>query len=543
MAGMKIAMCQIDTTVADFEGNVRKILEVTDRAKALGAELAVCPELAVPGYPPKDLFFRADFIDAARRALGDLTRRSKIATLAGSIAPNATGNGKPLFNIAAFIQNGRVQASAQKMLIPTYDVFDEARYFEPGSGPTSIRIGGRRIGVTICEDVWNDADFWPRRLYRVDPVRMLAAKGFDALVNLSASPFELGKADLRQKLLSALAKKYRRPVLQVNLVGGNDELLFDGNSSAIDSRGRTIARGAAFREDLKTVDLESPPMSLPRLSRAAEAYEALVMGTRDYARKTGFRSAILGLSGGIDSSVTACIAAAALGRENVTGVLMPGPYSSKGSVRDAGALVKALGIRSRLISIVPMVQASLRALKPAFRGCRPDVTEENLQARIRGNVLMALSNKFGHLLLTTGNKSELSVGYCTLYGDMCGGLAVISDAPKMLVYGIGRHINRRARIIPEVVFTKAPSAELRPNQTDQDSLPPYPVLDAFVDAYVEKHTPLSKIRVRGLSAKDVWTWAKKIDAAEYKRRQAPPGLKLTSRAFGIGRREPIARKI
>ena len=541
---MKIALCQINTTVADFEGNVRKISEYASRVAARGAGLAVFPELAVTGYPPRDLLLRVDFVESVHRALRDLARRVRLPLLVGTVVPNESKVGKPLYNAAAFVRGGRVAAVFRKMLIPTYDVFDEARYFEPGGAPGAIRIGRERVGVTICEDVWNDADFWPKRLYRVDPVAILWKQRFDLLVNLSASPFELGKADLRRRMLAAAALKYRRPVLQVNLVGGNDELLFDGNSLAIDAAGRTVARGNAFEEDMVVVDTDRlSPISCVSPSEAAEAYEALVMGTRDYARKTGFLSAVLGLSGGIDSSVTACIAAAALGPKNVLGVLMPGPYSSRGSIDDSRALAKALGIPTVTVSIVPIFRAFLQTLRAVFKGLKPDATEENLQARLRGTILMALSNKFGHLLLTTGNKSEMSVGYCTLYGDMCGGLAVISDAPKMLVYAMGRHINGILPVIPDPVFKKAPSAELRPNQTDQDSLPPYPVLDRFIDAYVERLEPPSRMKIPGFSHAKRETWARKIDAAEYKRRQAPPGLKLTPLAFGSGRREPIARKI
>lgn len=551
---MKIALCQINTTVADFGGNARKILDFTGRAARGGAHLALFPELAVTGYPPKDLLLRSDFVAGAMKALKDIARLAPIPMLVGTVIRNMAGVGKPLHNVAAFLQDGRIKTFAPKMLIPTYDVFDEARYFEPAKTPTLIRIGGKRIGVTICEDLWNDRDFWPRRHYFVDPVSMLRKKGFDVLVNLSASPFELGKVKLRHKMLKAAAKKYGRPVFQVNLVGGNDDILFDGNSLAIDAVGRLMARGKAFAEDMRVVDsgAQTDRSSLDKLGmsggigtsgKAEEAHEALVMGVRDYAGKTGFRSAVLGLSGGIDSSVTACVAAEALGPQNVLGVLMPGPYSSKGSVEDSRKLAEALGMTTRVISIVPMVRASLKTLRPVFAGRRPDVTEENIQARVRGMILMAISNKFGHLLLTTGNKSEMSVGYCTLYGDMCGGLAVISDVPKMLVYGIGRHINRIRPIIPKSVFTKAPSAELRPNQTDQDSLPPYPVLDAFIEAYVERLTPPGRMRISKMRRSDIQMWANKIDAAEYKRRQAPPGLKITSRAFGAGRREPIARKI
>ncbi len=541
---MKIALGQINTTVADFEGNALRIIEMTGRAAGVGADLAVFPELAVTGYPPKDMLLRTDFVDRAGRSLAEIARRSPIPVLIGTVRKNAKGAGKPLHNSAAFIRNRRIESWADKMLIPTYDVFDEARYFEPAARPAAIRLGGKRIGVTICEDVWNDPDFWPKRTYRQDPVALLGRAGFDILINLSASPFEIGKGDLRRRMLAGAAKKYRRPVLQVNLVGGNDELLFDGQSLAIDPEGRVLRMGKAFAEDLVLVDLEDTRwISPPNRGTEEEAYEALVMGTRDYAAKTGFRSAILGLSGGIDSAVTAGIAVEALGHRQMRAVSMPGPYSSKSSVSDSEALAKRLGIRLEKIPITPIFRACLRGLKPVFKGTPKDVTEENLQARIRGMILMALSNKFGHLLLTTGNKSELSVGYCTLYGDMCGGLAVISDVPKMLVYAIGRHINRRATIIPDAIFTKAPSAELRPHQTDQDSLPPYPVLDALIEAYVERMRPADIIRVPGLSLKQIRRWTTAIDRAEYKRRQATPGLKLRPRAFGQGRREPIARKI
>lgn len=545
---MKIALCQIDTTVGDFSGNTRKILSAGTLAAARGADLAVFPELAIPGYPPKDLLLRSDFVESAGRALSDVSRKTPLALVVGTILPNTSRVGKSLYNVAAFVRRKKSPAVfARKMLIPSYDVFDESRYFEPAARPVRISFGGMDIGLSICEDVWNDETARSvSRQYSVNPVKMLMRSGIDVLLNLSASPFELGKPARRFRMISRIARKYRRPVVQVNLVGGNDELLFDGNSIAVDAGGRLRSQGKAFREDMQMFDLG--PASVPyrgrfrRAQRAEEAYESLVMGTRDYARKTGFRSAVLGLSGGIDSSVTACIAAAALGPSNVLGVLMPGPYSSRGSVRDAEALVRTLGIRSVTVRIDPLIRAFRSILSTVFKGLPADVTEENLQARIRGVILMALSNKFGHLLLTTGNKSELSVGYCTLYGDMCGGLAVISDTPKMLVYAVGRHINRSRRIIPEAVFTKPPSAELRPNQTDQDTLPPYPVLDAFVDDYVEKMRPAGICGPAKLTLKERRELAKKIDMAEYKRRQAAPGLRLTPQAFGYGRRHPIARK-
>ncbi|MBI4178851.1 NAD+ synthase [bacterium] len=549
---MKIALGQINTVVGDFEGNSRKILSAASLASSRGADLAVFPELALPGYPPRDLVLRAEFVSAAGRALAELSRRAPLPLLVGTLLPNRSKIGNPLFNAAAYVQPRRpVRTFARKMLIPTYDVFDELRYFEPSDRPTVLSVGGYRIGVSICEDIWNEDPFLARplrkfipvRRYAKNPVGMLKKMGFDLLVNLSASPFELGKATRRLRLLRSVARKCHRPVALVNLVGGNDELLFDGNSLAVDASGTLLAQGRAFSEDVQVVDFsKSARVPFSEMPRAEEAYEALVMGTRDYARKTGFRSAVLGLSGGIDSSVTACVAAAALGPKNVTGVLMPGPFSSKGSIRDAELLARALGISAITVPISPPFRAFQSALRPVFKGLPRDVTEENLQARIRGTLLMAVSNKFGHLLLTTGNKSELSVGYCTLYGDMCGGLAVISDVPKMLVYEIGRHINRLRRVIPEAVFTKAPSAELRPNQTDQDSLPPYSALDAFIDDYVEWIRPAPACGPRRMPAALREKLAADIDRAEYKRRQAAPGLRITRHAFGYGRRLPIARK-
>ena len=540
---MKIALAQINTTVGDFAGNEAKILRAYQRGVVAGAEVVVFPELATCGYPPRDLLLKPSFVEAN---LDLLTRLAKAtgttAMLVGYVGKNAIRPGRETTNSAALLQNGRIMASRTKMLLPTYDVFDEDRYFEPATENHPCDLNGRKIGVTICEDAWNDEDFWQDRRYRINPIAELANEGAELIFNLSASPWHLGKNRIRHAMLGSLAKKVQRPLFYSNLIGGNDELIFDGASLAFDSKGELIARGKMFEEDFVVVDSEASAAVGPsEMLDDEKVYRGLVLGLRDYLHKCGFKAAVLGLSGGIDSALTAVLAVEALGAENVRGVSLPSQYSSQGSLDDARLLAKHLGIKYDIVPIQPMFVAAKEQLREVFRGCREDTAEENIQARLRGVVLMAISNKFGSLLLTTGNKSELAVGYCTLYGDMCGGLAVISDVPKTMVYRISKWINREREIIPEASITKPPSAELRPNQTDQDSLPPYDVLDAILEAYVVQMKSASDIVQSGFDEATVKRVVRLIDFAEYKRRQAAPGLKVTTKAFGVGRRVPIAQ--
>lgn len=536
-------MAQIDPTVGDLQGNVRLIQEAIRRGEESGVQLVVLSELCISGYPPKDLLERQAFVRQCREALEDLASGvKKTAALVGYPEENTQPLGKPVFNSAALLHEGKIRAEVRKTLLPTYDIFDENRYFEPASENLPVAFCGGKIGLTICEDVWNERDFWPKHLYRVDPVPGLIHGGAQIVLNVSSSPYDLGKEDRRLRMLRSLVEKHRVPLIYVNQVGGNDELIFDGNSVALAADGSLLARGKAFAEDFLVVDTDSHQkldwVEAPLMQRL---YDALVLGTRDYARKCGFRRAVIGLSGGIDSTVTACLAAEALGPENVLGVSMPSRYSTEGSVGDARAVAEKLGIEFRTIPIEGPFAAYLETLAPVFGDREEDVTEENIQARIRGNLLMAISNKFGHLLLSTGNKSELAVGYCTLYGDMAGGLAVIADVPKTRVYELARYINERKSIIPEAVLTKPPSAELRPDQTDQDTLPPYEVLDPILEAYVEDALELDEITAQGYDRDLVREIMRRVDANEYKRYQAPPALKVTPRAFGTGWRMPIAR--
>lgn len=545
---MKVALVQRNLVVGDYEGNAALLLEAIGEAAARGADLAVTSELSLCGYPPKDLIERDRFVQAGRRALESFAARAPIPSIVGFVdyAPSRTV-GRRASNAAALVAGGRVVSIHHKALLPTYDVFDEHRHFEPAT-PDEIApavLGDRRLGISICEDVWNDPEFWSLRLYPIDPIAILVGRGAELIVNISASPFTLEKRSLRPRMLAAQARKHRRPLVFVNQVGGNDELLFDGHSLAFDADGRMIARAREFAEDLVLVDLDAKEGEVREHgSELTAALEGLIMGTRDYARKCGFRTAVLGLSGGIDSSLVAGIAARALGPENVVGVSMPSRFSSEHSKEDAAELARNLGIVYETIPIERPFQAFLEALAPAFAGRPPDVAEENVQARCRGVILMALSNKFGHLLLSTGNKSELAVGYCTLYGDMAGGLAVISDVPKTMVYALARELNAQAgrAVVPERVFTKAPSAELRPGQTDQDSLPPYDLLDRILELHIEKQLDADDIVARGFDPQVVADVVRMVQRSEYKRRQAPPGLKLTSKAFGSGRRMPIAQR-
>jgi NAD+ synthase (glutamine-hydrolysing) len=548
---MRLALAQLDYTVGDFEANFEKIRAAIGAAAEAGAGLAVFTEMATTGYPPRDLLNHPRFIDRNLELLDRVAALStaELAILIGFVDRNTSGVGKPLHNAVAFCRDGRVAERRYKVLLPTYDVFDEDRYFEPGRQVAPIDWKGIRLGVTICEDLWNDADFWPTRLYHRDPVCELADQAASVLINVSASPFTLGKAGLRRRMVQQEAAKHRLPFFYLNQVGGNDELVFDGHSIGIDASGREVARARDFAEDFLVIETgptgaPAPPSGLRAVSTSDDeaAYAALVMGLRDYARKCGFSSAVIGLSGGIDSALTACLAAAALGSDRVHGVAMPSRYSSPHSLTDAAALARNLGIRYQVIPIDAVFQAYLDTLAEAFGGLPPDSAEENLQARARGAVLMALSNKFGHLLLSTGNKSELAVGYCTLYGDMCGGLAVINDVPKTLVYRLARFANRNRELIPDSTLTKPPSAELRSDQRDTDTLPPYDVLDQILEAYVERDEDPDTICRRGFDPAVVADVIRRIDASEYKRRQAPPGIKISSKAFGVGRRYPMAAR-
>lgn len=546
---MKIALAQINTTVGDFAVNASKILDYHRKAASLKADFVLTPELAITGYPPRDLLLRPSFLAGNLEALRQLSAEISSPPLIVGYVERNTSEGRPLRNAAAVIQNGRVTQRVFKTLLPTYDVFDEDRYFEPSTSNIPISLAGQRVGITLCEDIWNDENSRPSRLYHRDPVRELQSQGLDLIVNLSASPWHIQKEVARFRVLEALARKSRLPVMYCNAIGGNDELIFDGRSLALDAQGRLIAQAKAFQEELLIADLATSPIAAIPMEESSQLFQALSLGLRDYVGKCGFRSVLLGLSGGIDSALTACIAVAALGRDHVLGVALPSCFSSEGSIVDARVLAQNLGIRFELIPIQPQVEAFRSALAPLFAGRPEDATEENLQSRVRGVMLMALSNKFGSLLITTGNKSELATGYCTLYGDMCGGLAVISDLSKTQVYSLSRWINDHPEStglpkspIPVSSIQKAPSAELRPHQTDQDSLPPYDTLDRILEAYVEKHQSSSEMARSGIDEKLAVEWIRKIDFSEYKRRQAAPGLKVSDKAFGMGRRLPIAQR-
>jgi NAD+ synthetase len=541
---MRIALAQLNTTVGDIAGNEGLVLEAYRRGVEAQVELVLTPELSLTGYPPRDLLLRESFIRANQAALERLAAAvGEVGLIVGFVGENPVRPGRPLTNAAALLHRGRVVAIRTKTLLPTYDVFDEDRYFEPASENAVIHWEGRRLGLTICEDIWNDAEFGVQRRYRPDPAAALVASGAQILINLSASPWQLGKEQRRSALLRSLARRHQVPVVYCNLVGGNDELVFDGRSLAFNSAGGCLGEAAHFSSDFLVVDTEaSGDCPLAPLADEALLHDALVLGMRDYVGKCGFRSVVLGLSGGIDSALVAALAVDALGAENVRGLALPTQFSSAGSIDDARSLAENLGIRFDVVPIQGSFEALKRQMEPLFEGRPEDTAEENLQARLRGVTLMAMSNKFGSLLLTTGNKSELAVGYCTLYGDMCGGLAVISDLPKTWVYRVSRWMNRDREIIPSSSITKAPSAELRPNQTDQDSLPPYEVLDAILEAYVVEDRPAAEIIATGFSEADVRRVVRLIDLSEYKRRQAAPGLKVTSRAFGVGRRQPVAQR-
>jgi NAD+ synthetase len=541
---MKIALAQINPTVGDLTGNAARILAVYDRACREGADLVVCPELSVTGYPPRDLLLRRGFVQDNVEALNRIaTKTGATALMLGFVGENYDRPGRDVTNSVAFLQEGKVVATRTKTLLPTYDVFDEDRYFEPATENPPLEWRGRKLGLTICEDIWNDEDFWSDRRYPRNPPMELAAAGAEILFNISASPWHLGKTRTRFDMLRSLAIKSARPVVFCNQVGGNDELVFDGSSLVFNGAGELLAQGKVFEEDFILVDLDTAePVANQNYENIELVQKALVLGLRDYLHKCGFKAAVLGLSGGIDSAVTACLAVEALGRENVRGVSLPSQFSSQHSLDDARMLAQNLGIQYDVIPIQPAFGILKTTLKDVFAGLPEDTTEENIQARLRGVILMALSNKFGSLLLTTGNKSEMGVGYCTLYGDMSGGLAVISDVPKTMIYRLARWLNREREIIPDSSLTKPPSAELRPNQTDQDSLPPYEVLDAILDLYVVHNRSAEEIRQAGFEEATIKRVIRLIDSSEYKRRQAAPGLKVTSKAFGVGRRIPIAQR-
>ena len=546
---MRIVLGQINSTVGDLPGNVRLMVDAARRAAARNAEVIAFPELSLNGYPPRDLVEKESFLDRTAQSLDELAAQTAdldLAIIAGYVSRSRVSTGKQAVNSAAVIQRGKIIFRQDKMLLPTYDVFDEGRYFLPADQQAICTLGGTRIAVTICEDAWNDKQFWEHPLYQRDPVQELVQSGAQILISINASPYHMGKRELRRKLFQATAQRYKMPVAYVNQVGGNDHLVFDGSSFAMDSAGNVIASAASFEDDLVLVDTDTGEGDQHQnLEQESEAvYEALVAGTRDYIRKCGFRKVLIGLSGGIDSSLTAAIAVDAVGRENVIGVGMPGPFSSEGSVTDARAMADSLGIRFEMATITSVYERFLQVLQPLFHGAAADVTEENLQSRLRGMTLMALSNKSGAMVLTTGNKSELAVGYCTLYGDMCGGLAVISDVPKTLVYDLSRVANKRHNnAIPESVFTKPPSAELRADQKDTDSLPEYEVLDRILKGYVEDTQSPQQIAAElNVNIDLVRDIINKVDRNEYKRQQAAPGLKVTTKAFGMGRRFPIAQR-
>lgn len=542
---MRVALAQLNFTVGAFDGNYTKIYDAAAKATSAGADLLLLSELATTGYPPRDLLTQSGFI-AANLALRDriaALSTDRLGIVVGCAEPNEAASGKPLFNTAVLCYRGQVVGRHRKTLLPSYDVFDEDRYFEPGTGVAPVLFKGVRLGLTVCEEVWNDPEFWPRRLYQRDPIADLAAQGVDLFVNISSSPFEMGKGAIRRDMIRQHAARHRVPFLYLNQVGGNDELIFDGHSLGVDATGGLMLRAADFEEAFVVVDVSNDHHgdTLARVSesREEEAWDALRLGLRDYVSKCGFASVVLGLSGGIDSAVTAALAADALGPSRVTGIAMPTRYSSDHSVHDARTLAGNLGIAFHVVPIDGIFQSYLDTLAPVLPG-PPGVAEENIQARVRGAVLMAYSNKHGCLLLSTGNKSELAVGYCTLYGDMCGGLSVINDVPKTLVYDLARYVNRHGEVIPRSSITKPPSAELRPNQTDQDTLPPYEVIDAIVEGYVERGLDPAALVAQGLAPAVVADVVGRIDRNEYKRRQAAPGLRITAKAFGVGRRFPIA---
>ncbi len=547
---MKIALAQINPTVGDFQGNTRKIIEFAAAASAAKADVVMFPELAVCGYPPADFLEKPSFVARTGEAVAEIaataTSGNSLAIICGYVTPAPSGSGKHVVNSAALLRNGVVEFVQSKRLLPFYDVFDEQRYFAPAENQTLHLVGNERVALTICEDAWNDKHFWPSRLYSVDPIEELMRAGGSLILNISASPYYRGKRELRHRMLAAIARRHNAPVAMVNQVGGNDSLVFDGASFALGPDGTVIAQARSFEEDLVVFDSTTLTGDIRPIDPNEDAgvYQALVLGTRDYVRKCGFSQVLVGLSGGVDSALVAAIAVDAVGKENVTTIGMPSQYSSTGSIDDARALASNLDIRFNTIPIHDLFAQYTRSLAPLFVGREPDITEENIQSRVRGNLLMALSNKFNALVLTTGNKSEMSVGYCTLYGDMVGALAVIGDVVKTEVYQLCRYINRDREIIPEAILEKPPSAELRPGQKDTDSLPPYEVLDPILQAYVERYeTPEEIAAEHHFDLATVRQVVKLVERSEYKRQQAAPVLKVTSKSFGMGRRFPIAVKV
>jgi NAD+ synthase (glutamine-hydrolysing) len=543
---VKIALGQINPTVGDFDANAAKIADVSRRAKAAGASLVLFPELSICGYPPRDLVERRFFVERNRTAVERVAKDTRgIAVICGLVTAADASTGKSVMNSAALLKDGEIAFVQSKMLLPTYDVFDEMRNFAPAKSQKLFPLYGKQLALTICEDAWNDKQFWNKRLYTFDPVEALLQAGGNLLLNISASPFWMGKRELRREMLAAMARKYNVTVAMVNQVGGNDSLIFDGSSVVFNPSGKIIAQGKSFEEDVILFDSDRLTGEIHEQISGDDpsVYAALVLGTRDYVRKCGFQQVIVGLSGGIDSALTATIAADAVGPENVIGVGMPGPYSSQGSVEDARTLAGSLGIRFELLCITDIVENYRKTLAKVFSGRQEDVTEENIQSRARGVLLMALSNKFGAIVLSTGNKSELGVGYCTLYGDMVGGLGVISDVPKTMVYRLSRYVNSRRAVIPESSLEKPPSAELRPEQMDSDSLPPYDVLDVILEDYVEEsRSPEEIAEAHRFDISLVRNVIRMVERSEYKRQQAAPGLKISAKAFGYGRRFPIAAK-
>ena len=542
---MKIALIQTNPTIGDFAGNVNRMIDRVEEAREASCQLAVFPELAVSGYPPRDYLDHEAFLTAQEEALSTFIYNTHgIAVLCGAISRHTGGTGKPLHNSAVLFEDGNVLFSSHKRLLPTYDVFDEVRYFEPGESSRSFEFKGMKLGITICEDIFNDGEAFPHPLYQQNPLADLTSAGpVDLLINIAASPYTIGKQKLRHNLFANMCRKYNIPLLYVNQVGGQDSVLFDGASMAINALGRCCGQAASFREEILIVDTEKwTPLEDDKADETENVMEALAMGIRDYVHKCDFSQVLLGLSGGIDSALTCALACEALGADNVMGVALPSPYSSQGSIDDARALADNLGIRFETIPISDPFTSLKNSLEPLFKDLAEDVTEQNIQARIRGNLLMAMANKFGRLLLATGNKSEMAVGYCTLYGDMCGALSPLSDVPKTLVYTIARHINREKEIIPWPSIEKPPSAELAPDQTDQDDLPPYEVLDPILQAYLEEHRSIQDIVAMGYEPEVVKDVVRRIRMNEYKRQQAALGLKVTSKAFGYGRRYPITEK-
>jgi NAD+ synthase (glutamine-hydrolysing) len=545
---MNIGMAQLNPTVGDVDGNVAKAAQALRKCARDAPDLVVFPELFLVGYPPRDLLERRWFIEKTQGTVQKLQeiskKHSETGILMGMPLPTGKNMGKGLYNSALLIHRGQIIFHQHKSLLPTYDVFDETRYFDPAPEIQTVPFKGEVLGISICEDAWNDPDFWPRRSYPLNPIEVLAENKATILVNISASPFQVGKEVIRHRLLRNHARKHELPVIFVNQVGANDELIFDGRSLFVDPAGETVEAFPSFAEHLQVVNTNAagaPHLYVPQ-DPVESVYQALVLGIQDYTRKCGFSKVILGLSGGIDSALTCCLARDALGGDNVLGLSMPSPYSSEGSIEDARKLVENLGIQFQVIPISEIYATYLESLKGYFNGKKFDVTEENIQARIRGNLLMALSNKFGYLVLSPGNKSEVAVGYCTLYGDMSGGLSVLSDVPKTMVYQLARYANREGEVIPKQIMEKPPSAELKPDQRDQDTLPAYEVLDPILHLYVDEGCSPKEIVLRGFDPEVVRWVTRAVDRNEYKRRQAAPGLKVTSKAFGMGRRMPIAAK-